>query len=389
MKKAISITLLILLCLSIFAGCQSAELGSYSEDAGVDGSDIDSTGSALPTDYTPCFEAYPADQVMLSIDGRDITWAELFYWYSYDVMGMESYGIVIENWDEPSVFDPNYTYRQYIMENAMGAITQYSTVMKKAKELGVELSDEAAAELDALWQSNVDNFSGGDEEAFIEYLSKVFLNKELYQTINRASKLYESLQEELFGTDGAKIDEAQLVEKAESMDYLHMKHILFSTVDESGAPLSDELKAEKKAKAEAILAQLKGLSGTALDEKFTELMLQNSEDPGIAFYTDGYCYIKGKMVAPVEEAMQALDYYGMSDVVESTHGYHIILRLPLKRADVVSYLSDGTAATLGHYIAQEMYYSTLDSWTQEAKVVTTDAYDKLDLAEVFAKAVKG
>ncbi len=94
-------------------------------------------------------------------------------------------------------------------------------------------------------------------------------------------------------------------------------HILFAF----GADATPAKKAETKAKAEAVLAELKKSPA-----KFVELAKKHSADPsganggdlGPAFGRDG------TMVKPFEDAVFNLTPGAISDVVESQFGYHII-----------------------------------------------------------------
>ncbi len=60
-------------------------------------------------------------------------------------------------------------------------------------------------------------------------------------------------------------------------------------------------------------------------ESFDSLILEYNEDPGEG--KAGYSFGRGKMVKEFEDASFALDYDQLSDVVESSYGYHIIKRV--------------------------------------------------------------
>lgn len=78
-------------------------------------------------------------------------------------------------------------------------------------------------------------------------------------------------------------------------------------------------KEEAKAKAEAILAELKG------GAKFEEVARARSEDPGSAARGGDLGFFgPGRMVKPFEEAVRKLQPGALSEVVETQFGYHII-----------------------------------------------------------------
>ncbi|WP_035382675.1 SurA N-terminal domain-containing protein [Ferriphaselus sp. R-1] len=99
-------------------------------------------------------------------------------------------------------------------------------------------------------------------------------------------------------------------------------HILISASAQSSAAE----KSAAKAKAEAILAQVKQTPA-----KFAELAKQNSQDPGSAANGgDLGAFGRGAMVKPFEDAAFALKVGEISGLVQSDFGYHIIKLLAIK-----------------------------------------------------------
>lgn len=152
---------------------------------------------------------------------------------------------------------------------------------------------------------------------------------------------------------------------AQDNDVLAAKHILLLTQDsQTGQALSEEEAAQKKAKAEELLAQLQAISDPAqLEEKFDELMNANSEDTGLAANPDGYAFTTGEMVQEFEDATRALEPGQISGLVESSYGYHIILRLEPTCAPVRTMWNEDQLNTL------------TGQWVEQAEVVTTETYD--------------
>ena len=138
------------------------------------------------------------------------------------------------------------------------------------------------------------------------------------------------------------------------------------------APLDDETIAQKKAKADELLQQLR-----ASDDPialFDELMNENSEDTGLAANPDGYTTSKGAMVPEFEQAALALKEGEISDVVESDYGYHIILRLPLD-------LDQFRSQLIGDKMEQQS-----NQWLEEYGVKTNEVYDQIDPQAFWEKA---
>ncbi|HET8936863.1 MAG TPA: peptidylprolyl isomerase [Polyangiales bacterium] len=106
---------------------------------------------------------------------------------------------------------------------------------------------------------------------------------------------------------------------------VHARHILIK-VDEKA---SDEVKAEAKAKAEGLLARAKK------GEDFAKLAKDSSEDTGSAKKGGDLGWNpKGRMVKPFDDAQFALAPGQLSDVVQSTFGYHVIKVEGVREGDV-------------------------------------------------------
>jgi peptidyl-prolyl cis-trans isomerase D len=106
---------------------------------------------------------------------------------------------------------------------------------------------------------------------------------------------------------------------------VHARHILIKVDDKA----SDELKAEARAKAEGLLARAKK------GEDFAKLASANSEDTGSAKKGGDLGWNpKGRMVKPFDDAQFALAAGQLSDVVQSTFGFHVIKVEGVREGDV-------------------------------------------------------
>ena len=155
------------------------------------------------------------------------------------------------------------------------------------------------------------------------------------------------------------------------------------TIDDSGKAIADDEKAAKKQKADKIAAQLKAVTDPQQRaELFDELMAEYNEDTGENSYPHGYCFTSGSMVTEFEDACKALDTYEVSGVVESKHGYHVILRMPTQGDDLVM-SSDGSQQTLQMLVAQDQLSSLLTGWVDEADISWEPKFRSIDYAAVF------
>src|SRR5262249_61240498 len=85
------------------------------------------------------------------------------------------------------------------------------------------------------------------------------------------------------------------------------------------AGADDKARAEARTKAEDVLAKVKAGSD------FAELAKKESQDPGSASKGgDLGLFARGRMVPAFEAAAFALEPGGVSDIVETPFGFHII-----------------------------------------------------------------
>ena len=383
MKRAASLVLALALCLGLLAGCQSSELRAYSDDL-----ESEASNEVSQKDYTACFESYDPEEVMMTINGIDVTWRELFYWYYYDVSALEQYNGEISDWDDSSSFNGEQSYRDYVLNNALEVVKHYCSLETKAEDMGVKLSEEDLAVIKSRWEENVASYGSGDEDAFLDYLESIFLSKELYMYINETSELYNRMKEEVYGINCEKISEKEILTRAEEMGYMRAKHIFVSISDAEGNALSEEDKGAKRAGLQAQIDELKAISGIKeLESRMDELMAEHSEDPGLQYFPDGYTFREGEMDKVFEDAVKATAAPGIyHEIVESSTGYHIVMRLPLSASAAVNYLSETESVSLPYLVAEDMFISLADSWAEETEVVYTKAYKKMDIAKVFSKA---
>ena len=152
-------------------------------------------------------------------------------------------------------------------------------------------------------------------------------------------------------------------------------YILLKTVDDSQQPLSDDEIAGKRAQAEDLLSQLQAEDADGLEAKFDELMNDHSEEgrnaDGALAAPDGASAVPGDMVSEFEEASLALEVGGLSGIVETMFGYHIILRLPI---DVSQYEEDWYTDGADAAILAAM---------DEAEVIVDDAISGLDVSDFY------
>ena len=129
-------------------------------------------------------------------------------------------------------------------------------------------------------------------------------------------------------------------------------------MDENGESLSEGEKEAQKTLAQDSLNELLAVPEAEREALFDELMEKYSTDPGLEAYPEGYCFAPGTMVTEFESAASALSPGGISSVVESANGYHILLRKSLTPEDSVL-LSGLTEPVTLRYAAAEILLNEL------------------------------
>lgn len=353
-KRLLALLLSGVMALSLFACNSGGSAESPSGSPSADASAGPDASPAIVADLSQPILQFaagvsPAD-TMLTINGQDIP-ADLFlYMVATNCMNMQSYlpyfGMTLSD-----VADT-------VLEESVSLTAYHVLIRQKAAELGCLPTDAQNSEVRALMGEADMDFIASYWGLTDESAEFFFAINTYYDNVLNATT-HEPTTEEL------------------NRDYLYrVKHILVKTVNDSMNPLPEDQLAEKKAQAEDLLAQLQAASD--LPAKFDELMNEYSEDrgpDGSLNGADGYLAAPGDMVAEFEAASKALAEGGLSGIVESTYGYHIILRLPTdvtaEELDVhPEYAENFRQSALEELIAQ---------WKDASVITRSDALSNLDV----------
>ena len=328
-----------------------------------------------------CYEAtgVAPDAIVASLNGNGASADLVAYWIGYDVSYLDSYmqyytGSSLD-WDYTLSDGTNIT--DYIKSNVYSSVKQHLVLENLANKYGVTLTEGQESAMADSDQTYIDQY--GSEEAFEEEIAKLGMRRETYDRVARSNDLYQNLYQ-LYNTEGSALyaSDEDLAVYATEQNYITADHILLSTKDlTTGEALTDEQKAEKKALADEIKQKLDACEGD-LDELtalFQELADQYSEDPGRESYPTGYTFTTGSMVQEFEDAAYALSEGEVSEVVESSFGYHILLRLPLDKAAAAEEVRDDYFT---NFIAEQV---------DAAAMATSADYDKLDPQTIYEAIV--
>lgn len=328
-----------------------------------------------------CYEAtgVAPDAIVASVAGNGASADLIAYWIGYDVSYLDSYmqyytGSSLD-WDYTLSDGTNIT--DYIKSNVYSSVKQHLVLENLANKYGVTLTEGQESAMADSDQTYIDQY--GSEEAFEEEIAKLGMRRETYDRVARSNYLYQNLYQ-LYNTEGSALyaSDEDLAVYAADQNYITADHILLSTKDlTTGEALTDEQKAEKKALAEEIKQKLDACEGDIdeLTALFQELADQYSEDPGRETYPTGYTFTTGSMVQEFEDAAYALSEGEVSEVVESSFGYHILLRLPL----------DKSAAA--NEVREEYFTNFIAEQVDAATMATSADYDKLDPQALYEAIV--
>ena len=387
------------LTLLLLAGCGGG-IDQYEQDAAATDAPSEPTATAEPEPTATAapglgYAAYEPDMVVAVCDGQDITWREYYYWLNYYagyIDYMTAMGSPWSGWDGHD-YDLTATNAQLVVSSAADSMLQLHAVYALAREEDMALDDADLQAIQDTYDNAADSYgdqngqcSQQEADDYAAYLEEQFVDRALFDFITGADILADKLFTALYGQDGADMPDEDVLAWADSQGVMACKHILLMTVDQAtGQPLEDEVLAEKQARAEALYQQLAAVEDDpeALEALFDELMNANSEDTGLAAYPDGYIFTPGVMVQEFESTTQSLEEYGLAQPVQSSYGWHIILRLPVDPDGTCTSASGG--APLRASAANAAFAARLSAAAEQCAVQWTEGMDQPDLSLIFGQ----
>ena len=341
-------------------------------------------------DYEALYALHDPAEVVMIVDGKDVTWGEYFSWLYMSAMQTEQYFVSMGNYGVPlkwsdAAGEDGSTYADAAIAGGENTLRQLMTILGYAESQGVEASQETLDAVQAQRESDKLATVGeeGTEEDFAQFLRSLYRSEEAYQRATMANYINLQNYTDTYGENGEKVSDEQALGYLEENGYLYANHILLSTMDlQTGEALDEAAVAEKKAQAQKLAEELQAIQDPEeLVKRFRELKEEYDEDTGKTTYPDGYVFLPGEMVTEFEEGVKALADYGVSQPVKSSYGYHVILRLPLTADTVVSYDSTGAAVTGRSLFASFDYAAGLDAYLENLSVEYVDGFQAPDLSK--------
>lgn len=390
-----ALLLCMLIASAVLTGCSQAVKSPFvSDDAVINDPVINdpvitegAAGTPQPAmlNFEGARAAFDSKTVMMTVDGTDVTWDELYYYIYAFITYMQQNGVGITSWSAD--YSDGTSYEDYVLGNIITYIINNAAIDYGAVQIGASITEEDLSLIQAAWDAEAESVGG--EEALITQIEAEYGTKELFLKIQEMPYLKNACFVMLYGENGNRLTDAEVADSTAEDGFYMAKHILLKTaiMDDTGSekPMSDTEKVVVLEKAEEILNQLKSYTGSDFGTFFDELMFANSADKGgLAEFPQGYLYQEGDMVTAFYEAAAALEIGQLSDIVETEIGYHIIYRLPVNY-DItpMAYYNYGPYS-LRFLTAANMFNAVVDTWMNSLNVVYSDDYKALDFDKLFA-----
>lgn len=364
------------LCLTLLLGaCGNEPAGTNSENPSS--SDSSSPAPSYVAEFTQALAGIDPDTVLFTVDGIDVTADFYLYWLAYDCYSIDlNYqNMMGTGLDFDEVTPEGMTAGEYLKEDARRAAVTYLMIEREAKNNNAELTEEQKAQ----WEQEKAAFiESVGQEAYEQLLQERGISEETFDRVGvMTNYLYENVKQVLV----PPLTEEEADKYRAEQNLYGAKHILLLSADESAdgsvilstgdvpknedgsdfTGTAEEYNAAAKAKLEDILAQVKAASDPAA--KFDELMHQYSQDTGLESNPDGYTFTpESSFVDEFKDAVYDLEPGEISDVVESSFGYHILLR---------------TVPDVNEQYQEEQMLALIDKWSSMS-YSSTPAFDALD-----------
>ncbi len=369
MKKIttlLSIVLMLALCTMLFASCseQASEETSSSETTSEETTEDASTSEdTSATEEVETYEPLPVREAglydgetavdvdaIMTVEGVEIPYESYRYYYLSNRY-MFDYGDTsvwnMEGEDMDAVAD------QLKEATEIGVLSSFA-INKIAADNNIELTQEDLDFIDSEIELLIESVGG--EETYLSMLESQYYTEELYRELFTNSILANKVIEVQYG---------DAIIASFNENYVRAQHILIPFTDATAEDHSEDLEV-----AEGVMERINA------GEDFEALREEFNNDPGQP--DEGYYFTTGEMVVEFEEAAFALEDNAISEIVETSYGYHIIRRLPMEE----SYIEDA----LVNYMTTEMieeFSADLDEASSSLNVEYSEYYDLVSPKNVY------
>ena len=325
MKKFVSI--LIIICLVFgaaitYTGCganNAAEPETSPEPSVEPSESVDDTetetASVPQLDFEALYASHDADEVVMTMDGEDVTWEEYFYWLYYSgvqvnnyinqmAANMSAYGMNV-TWDD-AADDTGISFKDYVVQLAEENIRQIHSIKKFSAENDVTLTEDNLKAIEEQRKTDMVNLCGeevSDEEFLTVHDTLTAAGFEHYEVSNYALPGFRARHNASYwhGTKYLGIGPA-----AHSFDG-EERHWNASSVEKyiAGAPAGKEVLTRRDRFNEYVMTALRTVEGIDLEEaaaRFGAKRLARMQEEAAPFLRSGTLRIaRGRMALPPEK----------------------------------------------------------------------------------------
>ena len=346
-KKLMALILALIMVTALFGAC-GKETTDDDKNNKNDHDDSDAISGLLFIDGE---EVDTTGLIMMTVDGVEIPFDEYRYMYMVLDNNYFSYGDA-EFWASNAELFPtllDYT-ADSVIENNWGYML--------ANKYGIDFTEEDLDEIEAGLADERAYFDS--EEEFYAALEESGFTEDLLRRLIAQQIMCNRAYEELYGKEGALlVPSDDEIRTALMEDYVRVYHVLAAF---------DSFDGDKDLALEVAQDMLERLKD---GEDIYEMAQNESDDPGMYDNVDGYFFTYNKMVEPFEKAAFALEVGELSDIVETSYGYHIILRLEQEE-----YIDENWDSVREEYI-NTIFNKEVDEMISNAEVVYSEYCDKL------------
>lgn len=297
---------------------------------------------------------YNANSYVAKVGNEKITNDE-FRFFLGEVKFQLEYQLGITDWSSKV---GNQTAEELAKEYALDLARDHKIELMQAKKNNIKLEKTDEETLDVFFDSVIQQQgSRVSAENMIkdQYGISWSKYKAIVRDIRLASKFRTAELEKINPTDDEV--KAYYDENKESFDQVTVRHILISTVDESGNDLPEGKLKEAEEKANDILQKVNN------GEDFDALAKEYSEDPGSKDNGGKYTFIKGQMVEEFEKwSFDEKRKAGDTGIVKSDYGYHV---MKFEKREMVPF--EDVKDDIISILKNESYTKMMDSWKQDSE----------------------
>lgn len=409
LKRISALLTALVLSTAVFCGCSSSDKNNSSSSSSSQDTTSESTPEESVADTPSSSVPEPSltidgekidteNLVMLTIDGRDVSFDEFRYYYYNTLQALsQSYGTTLETLAQ--------TENGYdtLLERVVTNIKQDYVAYKLCEENGLELTDDDKAVYDEIYENFRSNAASDEEYQIV--LAEAYMTDELFKKMIELATLRVKVEDELFTNEGpyATSKDAFREIVVDPAKYACVRSILIPycckaeiTDSETAAAydsyslngkfnaktaayeaLSEEeknsVKEEAKALAEEVLAKANA------GDDFEELLAEYGWDPGMEASPEGYYMTpETSFVQEFLDGAFALAEGEISPLVENSYyGWFIIKRMPID----MDYVEENIDSMITEYDTASIQQLYIDKMEQ-MDITYSDIFNKLTIDSI-------